>query len=764
MDWENQYFWRVASLYTDGSQGDWSSIFSFTIGEDSETFTNDNDPIVVINHSPELTSDGVVFFGSYINQYSAAIDVDGNEVWNSGSPNSFVYFNHSTDGELLGGKIDNSYEYNSSMYGSAINHDLNTIFVEDVVSESIYNDDFIQHEIIKLPNGNYISLAPDFRNFPVSQKEVGSWSWESQFSDSELASFPWMGDQLIEWDSTTNDTLWSMSTFDIYDIEDFDILGGTWQIAGEALPVFDWTHLNAIEYNEAKNAIYISSRHLSKITKIDYETRQVMWTMGFNQANLFGIQNNFSDFYPTYSDGSSAAFSFQHGLQVLDNGNIITLDNGNLSNLTWNQSPGNRSRIIEISVDELNNSAEVVWEYILPEELYGRLSGNAQKLPNGNYFVTVIADGATSLEITPDKEVVWECKYNLEVLEGPIYRAHKLIEIPMDCPVEIDCTGVCGGNSEIDECNVCGGDNSSCTGCMDSSACNYDSEATISGECEYSEVNYDCAGNCNVEVDCNGACGGSATEDICGICGGGILEVEDCVECPESNPIDCGGVCGGSLVGDECGVCGGDDSSCTGCMDDTACNYSLTATISGECTYPSSNLVDCAGNCNVEVDCEGICGGSLVALDYCADTDGDGLGADDTTVSYCLTDLPADGSFVLDCSDAEPDCATNDIDTCGECGCLSIIDNIPEKFSINNIYPNPFNPVVNIQYSNDTVGNISIRIYNIKGEQIETLVDSHVSVGQHKVIWNASNYPTGIYIVRLTSPNKAITQKIILLK
>ncbi|MBT5955695.1 MAG: T9SS type A sorting domain-containing protein, partial [Candidatus Marinimicrobia bacterium] len=223
----------------------------------------------------------------------------------------------------------------------------------------------------------------------------------------------------------------------------------------------------------------------------------------------------------------------------------------------------------------------------------------------------------------------------------------------------------------------------------------------------------------NCDSNDNDASVGGIDSDSDGICDG-VDEYPNCT----SNIVDCAGVCGGSAA------VGGCDNAC------------------------GSILVD---------DCLGDCGGSLIALDYCADIDGDGFGAGDI-ISYCLADLPADGSFVLDCSDAEPDCATNDIDTCDECGCLSIIDNIPEKFSINNIYPNPFNPVVNIQYSNDTVGNISIRIYNIKGEQIETLVDSHVSVGQHKVIWNASNHPTGIYIVRLTSPNKAITQKIILLK
>ena len=279
-------------------------------------------------------------------------------------------------------------------------------------------------------------------------------------------------------------------------------------------------------------------------------------------------------------------------------------------------------------------------------------------------------------------------------------------------------------------------------GCTNIDACNYDSSATTND------------GSCAVE-DCTGICGGPAEVDNCGECVGGDTGLTPCVQ-------DCALIWGGDSTTDLCGVCDGDNSSCTGCTDDVACNYSSTATISGECEYSEVNY-DCSGNCNVEVDCEGTCGGSLVALDYCADTDGDGLGAGDI-ISYCLADLPTDGSFVLDCSDTEPDCATNDIDECDECGCLSIIDNIPEEFSINNIYPNPFNPVVNIEYSLSTPEMVKISIFGLNGQIVDQLFSGNQSVGNYQITWDASAMSSGIYIIMIQSGNVILSDQLILLK
>ena len=88
-------------------------------------------------------------------------------------------------------------------------------------------------------------------------------------------------------------------------------------------------------------------------------------------------------------------------------------------------------------------------------------------------------------------------------------------------------TGGIGLDATIDEClNI--NYTTPIPGCTDDMACNYNVDAeTDDGSCEYPENNYDCDGNCIVELDCAGECGGSAVLDECGVCNGpGIPEGE----------------------------------------------------------------------------------------------------------------------------------------------------------------------------------------------------------------------------------------------
>ena len=92
-------------------------------------------------------------------------------------------------------------------------------------------------------------------------------------------------------------------------------------------------------------------------------------------------------------------------------------------------------------------------------------------------------------------------------------------------------------------------------GCLDSLACNYDSDAMIDdNSCIYS----DCAGVCGgsaVLSGCDNTCGSVAVEDCAGVCGGDATP-EECSEC-ELGIFDCAGVCDGSAEYDECDVCDG---------------------------------------------------------------------------------------------------------------------------------------------------------------------------------------------------------------
>jgi uncharacterized protein (TIGR02145 family) len=189
----------------------------------------------------------------------------------------------------------------------------------------------------------------------------------------------------------------------------------------------------------------------------------------------------------------------------------------------------------------------------------------------------------------------------------------------------LDALGVCGGDCESDA-NGDGICDSEVLGCTNSSACNYNPEATVDdGSCESLDECGVCGGPGAIyECGCSDIPAGSCdcdgnVLDECGVCGGpGAIYECGCSDIP-AGACDCQG-----NVLDACGVCGGQAEICSGCTDETACNFNPLAQINdGTCTNEGCNNVmacnfNAADFCDVDCiypvfgdDCNGspgICG------------------------------------------------------------------------------------------------------------------------------------------------------------
>lgn len=96
---------------------------------------------------------------------------------------------------------------------------------------------------------------------------------------------------------------------------------------------------------------------------------------------------------------------------------------------------------------------------------------------------------------------------------------------------------------------------------------------------------------------------------------------------------------------------------------------------------------------------------------------------------------------------------------------VSIInENIPSKFEVNQNYPNPFNPTTKISFALPKQGFVTLKIYDIIGREIATLVNEVLEHGTYNVIFDAEGLPSGIYLYQLFTDNMYMTKKMILKK
>jgi len=89
---------------------------------------------------------------------------------------------------------------------------------------------------------------------------------------------------------------------------------------------------------------------------------------------------------------------------------------------------------------------------------------------------------------------------------------------------------------------------------------------------------------------------------------------------------------------------------------------------------------------------------------------------------------------------------------------------LPSGFNLTQNYPNPFNPTTTIEFLIPKTGYINLKIYNVLGQEISTLVSEKLTTGSYKYNWNAGHLASGVYYYKLEAGGFIKTKKLILMK
>jgi hypothetical protein len=80
------------------------------------------------------------------------------------------------------------------------------------------------------------------------------------------------------------------------------------------------------------------------------------------------------------------------------------------------------------------------------------------------------------------------------------------------------------------------------------------------------------------------------------------------------------------------------------------------------------------------------------------------------------------------------------------------------------MYPNPFNPSLNIRYETGETTQVSVTIFDVHGRELMTLKDDQHQSGFHELVWQADQLPSGVYLVQIRSNAGTVLKKVTLLK
>jgi hypothetical protein len=139
-------------------------------------------------------------------------------------------------------------------------------------------------------------------------------------------------------------------------------------------------------------------------------------------------------------------------------------------------------------------------------------------------------------------------------------------------------------------------------------------------------------------------------------------------------------------------------------------------------------------------------------------TDTSAIYAGSTGSHYGFFSLASDNAGNLEPMKSTPDASTTITGIDGKGGTL------PSEFALHQNYPNPFNPTTTIRFSLKEAGVTTLKVYDLLGREVATIVNEKLTAGYYAKPWNASGFATGVYFYKLTSGKSTQVKKLLLMK
>jgi len=396
---DQDYAWRVRDIVASVPQA-WGATHRFQTNPIPAYL-----PIMTISTGPGTPEPGLTLFeiasnnGSVPGGIALAVDDSGQLVWFLEDPDDRI-----VDIRMLAnGRV--TFIRDNRSNEALLNGQTTWI-------QNEHPDLTAHHEAFPMPNGNMLSLVFEYRDV---------------FRDGEFQS--WRGSRIVEFDRATGAVVFDWSVHDHFSYLDFDdtamaaptLFGGT---------VYNWTHNNAVTYDQPTQTIHLSTRGLSRITAIDYPSGTVQYHMGFGLPSMPSGDATFGD----------NLFSWQHAQELLPNGNLVIYDNGNRRDHTDQTTTTGVSKAIEVELTgNPPTGASIVWEHTLPA--YTPLIGDADRLPGGTTLISVGAAGLI-IEVDNAGNEIWRLAMPNGAPDWLIYRAERIPYLIIDVDGDVDGDGI----------------------------------------------------------------------------------------------------------------------------------------------------------------------------------------------------------------------------------------------------------------------------------------------------------------------------------